>query len=356
MCASCSRNVLILRNGGENPCSTLVKDYIGRHADFEERLIDNYSFEERKQACEKKRRVVLLCRVQERLELYQDEMVSKLSRYLQKNLVVIYIVSKGSLNPYFVTNASELTTQINVSLENLDEKFIKNTLKESFNITSDPKRSKNKFILLLFGTILAVLYLISRSPQGPADVQNQFTLSELYEEIDVLRAYIGDLELQQTVLQKDITILKADIIENQKKIEELEPLIKSRKDYQLGFILLLILNLLFQIFEIRLLPFAKTFFKKGKCLFKKAEENEKCLTDSAENIKNDSSENQTNSLNDNFSTGSSDQAVESGEAEKATLNGSIGSSIPAATEGSLVRTEAFCDEKEGFVLLNEGQK
>ena len=86
--------------------------------------------------------------------------------------------------------------------------------------------------------------------------------------------------------------------------------------------------------------------KKVKSLFKKADKDEesqilkeKCLAaDSAGNMKND--------FTDNFSTGSSDQLVESERAEKVVVNG----------EDSLVRAETFSDEKEGLMFSKGGQK
>ncbi len=342
-----SRNILILRNGGENKCSALVKDYIGRYTNFEEKLIDNDSFEERKQDCFNRTLVVLICRVHDRLELFQDRMVSQLSGDLRQNLVVIYVVSRDLPNPYSVANSSELTTQINASLENFDRNLIENTLNRSLNITLEKTRPKNFFSFGLFGVMLTVFCLMFMKPENGKSVIPKFdneipsgSLNDLKSRVIILEQKAIETSQILDILQKENQDIRLENEVYKEKIEELERLLGGFIFFSISSFLLLI---------------AKMFFKKVTALFKKGEQDDtETLNEKYLNPYSIQAETATKNLaksggslddladgqSENGSTESSVQTIELEEVEKPVADGSKDRTIE-----SLARAKAFSDEK-----------
>jgi len=162
-----SANILAIKDCKTGDLPSKIVGYLERYATVVTKDIKDYQIEELEAEVKNYSKTILICKIGDRMELYQEKIIKDLGKQLQNNLQVLYLLNQGA-GKFSVPDCRAIQTNISLS-ERIDEKLLKETLKDLIEITHVEKWLKMKMIifflgLLLLGSIYA--YFQSKSSFG----------------------------------------------------------------------------------------------------------------------------------------------------------------------------------------------
>ena len=203
-----STKILVINDGKTGDLPSKIVKHLERYATVLTKDIKDYHIEELEAEAKNYSKIILVCKIGDRMELYQEKVIQDLDKQIQSNLQVFYLLNQGT-GSYCVPDCRAIQTNISIN----DEKLLKENLKDLLEMTTAEKWfNKMKIIsffvgLLLLGSIYGYLQL--KSGVGEAG-ENESLQARILQ----MKQSHADIVQENERLTKDNLKMKSVLQEN----------------------------------------------------------------------------------------------------------------------------------------------